>query len=237
MRPGPQESIVSVVCRVGIGVTLLTLCACARGGEQVSTGDSLVPTRIEGDASEGCPYDGVGWTCPLGERIALRAVATYDSSGESVLLKTIEITPARGAIERQSLRIEDSMTPLAPHHVSAADMDGDGYADFMVTRQFGHPNNSGNYTWRFDPARRRLVYDSLLSTETNVSPESKGCVHTSGWLGRNDTIESRYCLRDGVWIEVWVLRTDTDDSGVQIQREYRLDGDSLKLVKADTLRN
>jgi hypothetical protein len=50
-------------------------------------------------------------------------------------------------------------------------------------------------------------------------------------------VESRYCLRDGIWTEVWVLETDTEDSGTQIQREYRLDGDSLKLVKANTLRN
>ena len=214
---------------------LLAAAGCARGGDQPAS-DTLAAQPAEAGEDGSCSYADSTWTCPLGRGVALRAVARYDSAQSTILLRNIETAPASGAIQRQVLTIEDPMGPLEPHDVTVVDMDGDGYGDLRVARQFGHPNNSGNYTWRYDPARRGLVYDSLLSTETNVSPDSTGCVSTQGWLGGNDTVESRYCLQKGEWVEVWLKRIMTDTNGVQLEREYRLQGDSLRLVRSDTVR-
>ena len=210
---------------------------------QKTSGETAQDTIGElADASEACPFEAGAWHCHSGRGVAVRVVAVYDNADTTGYphVRTLELYPESDRTTRQSLAIEEGWVGrLEPYDVSAADLDGDGYGELRLRHQYGIAANEGHYVWRYEPAARRFAYDSLLSEETNVSPDSTGCVHTFGSVGHAgaDQIETRYCLAGGRWVAVWRREQEYDDDTQALTESiYERRGDSLVLVRSGPMR-
>jgi hypothetical protein len=191
---------------------------------------------------EGCVVadstGGYTWRCRVGRHLVARVAPSFlprDSSGSRVLQSLLvryegALAPAR----TDSLAMGEVMGELQPWDVSTADLDGDGWADLRLRHHYGIAANEGHYVWRWMPATRRFIEDSLLTEETNVQPDGTGCVRTFASIGHGgmDQVESRYCLERGGWIEVARREQQWSDS-LEGAWETFLErrGDSLIVVR------
>ena len=82
----------------------------------------------------------------------------------------------------------------------------------------------------------------MLSDETNVESDGKGCVRTFGSIGHGglSQVERRYCMERGEWVEVARRHQslqDRSEHGVVTGKQrlmeylYARRGDSLALVR------
>lgn len=181
------------------------------------------------------PHD---WQCRVNPaiRVGVRMrLDTTDTSGANPL-KTLEIRPIRGDVAQHSLDVSDNMGEIDGSEVTMMDLDGDGFGDMMLELPWGHPNNTVRIIWLYQPATKRFVIDSTLTNEANVTPDDKGCVRTSGYLGMSHQTDNRLCLQGGNWIEVSRHDQIVDEkTNVFMEYFYERRGDSLVLVKKQPL--
>jgi len=226
----------------------LTL-ACGPGGDSPAV-DTAGVSDIELGADEnGQPMDtqgcmiadsagGYTWRCRVGRHLVARVTPSYaapDSNGSRALQwLVVRYEGALAPRRTDSLEFGEYMNRLEPYDVSTADLDGDGWADLRLRHHYGIAANEGHYVWRWQPSGKRFAWDGLLSEETNVSPDSTGCVQTFGSIGHGgqDQIETHYCLTNDEWVEVARREQQWSDSlGGAWETYYERRGDSLVVVR------
>jgi hypothetical protein len=189
---------------------------------------------------EACRHAGGEWHCRIAPGEWRRIVAVYDSadSDGDRYARGLEIYPESGSVGRQSFEAGvNAPGELGPLEVTVRDLDGDGFRDLRLRSQIGIPANEGHTIWRFRPATRQFVLDSLLSGETNVAADGVGCVRTFASYGHGGLShsESRYCLvgRDGGrWVEVRRREQHYDDRSETVSESiWERRGDALVLVR------
>jgi hypothetical protein len=190
-----------------VSCVAVVVAACVNRGDDArpAAGETAVaPDALEGEACQAATAPQREWTCVIAADLVVKVtIADTDSS--------FRVAAVRGDLQPLTIKAEDTFD-YSSATVTAADLDGDGRRELMIRRDIGHPNNSGYDIWYLDPVRHALLLDSLLTSETNVSADSTGCVRTQEWLGGSHTIERRYCLGGGRrWIMRWE-RTGPDST-------------------------
>jgi hypothetical protein len=219
---------------VVIGVAIAAaIVACGR--DRPGTSDSVV-SRLAADSAgdQPCVFDGDKrrWTCGVSPGRVIRAEVIPDTAPNTYRELRIETVAGQG--NPLVIRAPDFSGSLTGEEVTTADIDGDGIRELVIAREYGHPNNTGAEFYFWQPETRSFVRDSLISDETNVTPDSTGCVRTQGYLGRGDYEEKRFCRRGREWVLVWKHEQIEDSTGVPREREYRLRNGRLVVVPDTT---
>lgn len=182
---------------------------------------------------------GIEFTCAIHPSLTVRIAVAGDTTSPS-LDSIVVFGPADSIRALQHVRRApaDAEMPL-PHFtdvVRAIDLDADGWRDLLVGRFWGATGNTGYDVWRFDPAARRFVTDSALSTLVNPSPiPGQPCVSTYSNSSVADDGVGIYCLYAGRWrldsaeTHTWLRDSNAIRHDVMARR-----GDSLVLVHTET---
>jgi hypothetical protein len=182
---------------------------------------------------------GAEFRCAINSAIDLRLVVAGDTTIPSIdSIVVYSLAATRPAYVLSLAQAAPEMpAPYATDVVRAFDLDADGNRDLMVGTSWGATGNTSYAVWRFDPARKRLVADSLLSSVFNPTPvRGRPCVRTSSNSSARDHGTGLYCLHAGRWQldsaeqNEWDRRRDAVIHTVLVRR-----GDSLVIVKRETL--
>ena len=185
---------------------------------------------------------GITFACAIHPSLELRIVVAGDTSNPSldsvVVFARSDSTHPLQLLHRLA---GDAEMPL-PHFtdvVRAIDLDADGWRDLLIGRFWGATGNTGYDVWHFDPASRRFVVDSTLSTLVNPDPVSgRPCVSTYSNSSVADDEMGIYCLHTGRW------RLDSAESHVWLRDSnairhdiFARRNDSLVIVRSETKRD
>lgn len=132
----------------------------------------------------------------------------------------------------------DGPVPDGEPHLEALDLDADGWRDLRLLAWAGAAN-VGYHTWLYDPARRRFARSEELSALTSPEPiPGRPCVRTNDRGGHAGMIytSSEHCREGGRWVEVRREAQDDLADGVYLKTTYERRGDSLVVVRRDTVR-
>ena len=228
---------------VGSAFTVMA-CVGSRGdADSARRADSMAAADsaffADNDSRERCEFTAPHrWQCRVSPAIRVDVTMqldTTDTTGSNPL-QSLEIRPVRGDVGRHSLAVGETMGTLDGSEITMSDLDGDELGDLLLQLPYGHPNNTVQVIWRYQPAAKRFVIDSVLSGESNVTSDEKGCVRTSGYLGMSHQTDNRLCLKGQDWIEVARHDQIVDEkTSVFMEYFYERRGDSLVLVKKQPL--
>jgi hypothetical protein len=142
----------------------------------------------------------------------------------------------------QALRTVDAdAPPMGTRYFFALDYDGDGYRDLALLSFWGATGNRGYQIYRYDSTASRFVQDSVLSAEGNPEPEpGRRCVrsHSVGGMAGGIRREATHCRLGDRWVMMRLEDQDWNDSlGAFIRVVHHRRGDSLRLVRVDTVRD
>lgn len=185
---------------------------------------------------------GITYACTIHPSLTLRIVVAGDTSFpslDSVLVYASD--DSTRPMQRLGRVAGDAEMPL-PHFTDAAraiDLDADGWRDLLVGRFWGATGNSGYDVWRFDPASRRFVADSTLSSLVNPDPIlGRPCVSTHSNSSVADDETGVYCLHAGRWrldsaeSHTWLRDSNAIRHDIMARRN-----DSLVTVHSETKRD
>ena len=182
---------------------------------------------------------GAEYACEIHSSVAFRIVAAIDTVHpriDSVLV----FAPLDSIRPRQVLHREPGAaeTP-APYHtdvVRAIDLDADGWRDLLVGKFWGATGNRGYDIWRYEPASRRFIADSVLSALRNPTPiPGRACVATRSTSSARDDAMGVHCLRAGRWhLDSLVTNSWNRDSSTVTREILARRGDSLVLLRRET---
>ena len=139
-------------------VSVLGAAVMACAGERADrVADSLRVADSVAAAENGpdCQYLVREWNCNAGAGNRITVVMrldTADTTGSNPL-RTLEVRPIRGNVISHSLDVGgETMGSISGNEITMHDLDGDGFGDLLLQFPYGHPNNTVQAIWRYQPA-------------------------------------------------------------------------------------
>lgn len=225
---------------------------CIAGGE--GNAGAAVSSQRAGCTPLGRTAPVVDSTAPTENVRAGRSYTCVLRAGSAPLRVTLVPDTATNTISRIELRRDSETTPFqtltegqteSPYRgaefFSARDVDGDGYLDLLLLSEWGVTGNSYYHVWRWNAADNRFVFDSTLGTVASPTPvPGRPCVTTRAGGGHAGMIYTAgtLCLERGSW--KWESTEDqewNERAGVYLRRVRQRRGDSLVVVRVDTVRD
>ena len=182
-------------------------------------------------------FEGASWTCSIGSGAAVSVIAHIDpDTSEFITLRSMRVVGQ--AFAGQTLEVGHGIIGFGVlGDLHTIDFDGDGFRDLQLDVEQGRGANLLSYIWRYDPESKRLVFERTLDGFMNVWPTRKGCIRTGGVTAYNKSEDAEFCRVNGTWTEMSRRENQIDErTGVAVKRRYERRGDTLVLVKTDTVK-
>jgi hypothetical protein len=193
----------------------------------------------QGEPGHGEPYDSVAMANGVPFRCRLRPEgpeARLVVGGASSIPMGFHVyLPADAAEPVQTLPLDNDQPAIEGSGLLVGeDLNGDGWMDLNVYT-FSGTGGQMSDVFRFDPAARRFVADTVLpGTNVRRLPEH-GCVRTSDKMGAWSVTSADYCWRSGSWVLTSTYAQEPFRDLQVIRTLSERHGGRMQLVRVDTV--
>lgn len=197
------------------------------------------PRPATGDPERGEPYDSVAMMAGVPFRCRLRPegpeVRLVVGGASSIPMGVHVYLPPDAGRPVQTLALDNDQPALEGSDLLVGeDLNGDGWMDLRVFT-FSGTGGQMSDVFRFEPASRRFVPDSVLPKGNVLRLAEPGCVGTGHKMNASDHTSADYCWRDGAWVRVRTFAQKGIGQDRVIRTEHRLRGGRLRPFRFDTV--
>ncbi|HYR09271.1 MAG TPA: hypothetical protein VEQ60_15915 [Longimicrobium sp.] len=201
--------------------------------------DARPRTRI-GDPGHWELYDSTAMARGVEYRCALRPQGPEVRlvvRGESGIPMAVDVhsPPEAGRPLQRLLLDNDERAREGNDLVIGEDLNGDGWTDLRV-QTFSGQGGVVYDVFLYAPTQRAFVPDTVLSSESWVHRlAGEPCAGTSHKMALGVWSSAAYCWKGGRWILTRTVSQDRAEHGGYIRTHRELRGDTLRVVRVDTL--